>query len=128
MLKEILQARQVPGEGLRRWFHDETFELIVWYADQVSISGFQICYHTPHGERVLTWTADGGYFHNKLDDGESVGGRHKMTPILVPDGVFHRDEALAAFDPASHDLDPDIAQLVNEKLTAYPEHGQPLAS
>jgi len=31
MLSEIEHTRQIPNEGYRRWFTDESFDLIVWY-------------------------------------------------------------------------------------------------
>jgi hypothetical protein len=36
MLKEIQKTRQITGEPRRRWFSDEVFDLIVWYADPVA--------------------------------------------------------------------------------------------
>ncbi len=44
MLKEVKNARQIPGESSRRWFLGDTFDLIVWYAPANTIVGFQLCY------------------------------------------------------------------------------------
>ena len=44
MLSEIKNARQVPGEGKRRWFRDDDFDLIIWYDDSDTVFGFQLCY------------------------------------------------------------------------------------
>ena len=34
MLTEIQNARQIAGEGVRRWFTDDYFDLIVWYGEE----------------------------------------------------------------------------------------------
>jgi len=58
MLTEIRNARQVEGEGFRRWFTDDYFDLIVWYGDQNAMIGFQLCYDKQGKERALTWTVE----------------------------------------------------------------------
>jgi len=40
MLGEIRNVRQIEGEGTRRWFTDRYFDLIVWYDDSGSLTGF----------------------------------------------------------------------------------------
>ena len=57
MLAEIRNARQIAGEDFRRWFTDEEFDLIVWYGDDRSLVGFQLCYDKQDRERALTWTS-----------------------------------------------------------------------
>ena len=54
MLTEIEKTRQIPGEGIRRWFRDDELDLIVWYGDDGSIEGFQLCYDKLQHERALT--------------------------------------------------------------------------
>jgi len=44
MLTESANVRQFKGEPRRRWFQSQTEDLIVWYADDGSILGFQLCY------------------------------------------------------------------------------------
>ncbi len=43
MLRELKQVRQHKGEPRRRWFNDDYFDLIVWFSEKDSISGFQLC-------------------------------------------------------------------------------------
>jgi hypothetical protein len=81
MLTEIKHARQIPNEGYRRWFTDESFDLFVWYMND-KIEGFQLCYDTRDKARAITWRLSSGYSHDKIDDGERVF-YNKMTPILV---------------------------------------------
>ena len=120
MLVEIENAKQVPGEGFRRWFSDNYFELIVWYEkDEETITGFQLCYDIYKMERALTWKKDMGYMHSKIDDGEDNPQGHKMTPILVKDGLFDKDGIGRKFIEAGKDIDEDIVELVYSKITEY---------
>lgn len=123
MLHEVQGARQVPGEGFRRWFTDQYFDLIVWYegADPSGpITGFQLCYDKSSRERALTWRRGTGFAHEKVDDGE--GGHAlaaKMSPILVPDGIF--DAAGVAKRLAAHtaEMDSSVAAFVLETVEGY---------
>lgn len=117
MLKEFHDVRQRPEEGLRRWFRDDTFDLIVWYSDD-AVSGFQLCYDTDENERAITWYATGSYVHARVDDGERPGG-HKSSPVLVSDGVFDATRVAARFLDAAKEMDADVAELVYNRLMAY---------
>ena len=125
MLTEIQNARQVEGEGIRRWFMDDYFDLIVWYDDQKSLIGFQLCYDKQRRERALTWTRDHGFQHNRIDSGETPG-HSKMTPIIVADGAFSRDPVAERFHVASASIEPGIARFVHEMLLQYPSSREAL--
>ena len=71
MLKEYKRVRQIKGEAQRRWFSDDFFDLIVWFDESKNIVGFQLCYDILKISRALTWHQDGGYSHNRVDDGEN---------------------------------------------------------
>jgi hypothetical protein len=75
MLVEIRNTRQIEGEGFRRWFTDEFFDLIVWYDEKRTLVGFQLCYDKEGRERALTWTREHGFQHNRIDDGEVTGAQ-----------------------------------------------------
>ncbi len=119
MLHEMKRVRQVNGEGRRRWFTSAYFDLIVWHDEKGRIEGFQLTYDKPVQERALTWRTDGGFVHEKVDDGE-VPGQAKMTPILVPDGIFDAWKVAARFRDESSEMDPEIARLVLETLERFP--------
>jgi len=123
MLSEIRNARQVEGEGFRRWFTDEYFDLIVWYGNDRSLIGFQLCYDKQQRERALTWTREHGFQHNSIDSGE-VPGHSKMTPIIIADGAFSRDTVAQRFRAACTDIDPAIASFVFDTITGYPGDGR----
>jgi hypothetical protein len=122
MLAEIQNARQVAGEGFRRWFTDDYFDLIVWYGDAGTLLGFQLCYDKPARERALTWTVEHGFQHNRIDAGE-VPGHAKMTPLIIADGAFSRDTVAERFRRESTALDPVIATFVYRKLKEHPAAG-----
>jgi hypothetical protein len=119
MLSEIRDARQIRGEGFRRWFTDEYFDLIVWYDDAKALVGFQLCYDKQDRERALTWTREHGFQHNRIDAGE-VPGHAKMTPVIIADGLFAATPVAERFMLASASIDKDIARLVHETILRYP--------
>jgi hypothetical protein len=119
MLAEISNPRQIAGEGFRRWFTDEEFDLIVWYDDDRTLVGFQLCYDKQNRERALTWTSDHGFQHNRIDAGE-VPGHAKMTPVIIADGAFNRDPVAERFRRESGKIDPAIASFVYATVKKYP--------
>ena len=121
MLQEVRQTRQIPGEPFRRWFADQTFDLIVWHFPDHTIEGFQLCYRKGPDEGALTWLKGIGFSHKRVDDGEDSPAHHKMTPILVPDGIFDRDHVLKQFEKESKEIDPEVVRTVMEMLKKYPE-------
>lgn len=117
MLREISSVKQHEGEGIRRWFTNDYFDLIVWY-DNEDILGFQLCYDKPDFERSLTWKKGKGYSHNKIDDGE-ISGQNKMSPILVPDGLFAKADIAARFELEAENLEKDLFDYVYQKIMEY---------
>jgi hypothetical protein len=119
MLSEVSNPRQIEGEGRRRWFSDNYFDLIVWHDESGELTGFQLCYDKTRDERALTWRRNEGYNHERVDDGE-VPGRAKMSPVLVPDGAFARSEIAERFQAESEQIDPQIRALVYGRLKEFP--------
>lgn len=117
MLAEMRIAQ--AGGPVRRWFADDDLDLIVWF-DTRSISGFQLCYDRRGNERALTWTRNEGYFHNRVDDGESAPTKNQ-TPILVADGSFDAETVTRAFRLHSKGMPTRIRKFVLNKLRGYGE-------
>jgi hypothetical protein len=128
MLVEIQDTRQIPNEPYRRWFRDQTFDLIVWYASDRQIVGFQLCYRQWPEEKALTWLANTGFSHSRIDDGEGRPDRHKMTPILIPDGIFEVDHVLKLFEKASTGIDREVSAWVARMIKNYRQHDHQLNS
>ena len=122
MLQEVKNVRQIPGEPCRRWFSQPGLELIVWINKDKSINGFQLCYQKDGDDKAITWFSDKGFSHKRIDDGEGRPARHKMTPILVPDGVFDMSSVLSLFESSAKNLDYDIAGFVSKTLSTYPDN------
>jgi len=118
VLVEKKDVRQIPGEGLRRWFADEYFDLIVWY-EEAQVIGFQLCYDKGGRERALTWHRPHRFLHTRIDDGE-IPLAYKMSPVLVQDGAFDAGGVAERFRRASAGIDPRVAALVLEQLRVYP--------
>lgn len=123
MVHEVQGARQIPGEGFRRWFTDQYFDLIVWYDGdnpQGEIAGFQLCYDKFDKERALTWRRGRGFAHEKVDDGEGPFAlQAKMTPILLPDGVFDAEGVTRRLREQSAEMDQNVAGFILQTLAAY---------
>ena len=116
MLHEITETRQIPDEKPRRWFNDDTMDLIVWLDDNNDIDSFQLCYDKPFAEHALTWRKGSGFMHNRVDDGEGNPGSHKGTPILVPDGEFNLQTIAEKFRQAAPEIDDRVAEFVYQTL------------
>ena len=121
MLVEYSGVQQIQGQRRRRWFSSEDEDLIVWYADDGSIFGFQLCYDLQRHERALTWLPHKGFSHNRIDDREGVGLAHKRAPVLVPDGVFDVAAVSHRFLEISAGLPNDVHEFVSGKLQEYTE-------
>lgn len=119
MLRELSDVRQIEGGRPRRWFQSGDEDLIVWYAEDGSIYGFQLCYDRQGRERALTWTP-GGFSHNRIDAGERRGFRYKRTPLLVADGRFDASAMTRRFLEISAALPPEIREFVSGKLAEHP--------
>jgi hypothetical protein len=119
VLSEIPDVRQIEHEGKRRWFRDEELDLIVWYRDNGSIDGFQLCYDKSTRERAFTWHSPDRYQHHAIDDGEGGGMVTKMTPVLVADGVFDSKRIGEIFASRSGSLPMEIVELVSLAIERY---------
>ena len=115
MLRELRHVRQIKGEGIRRCFRDPYFKLIVWYDDEDSLTGFQLCYDRQGRERAFTWWKDYGFRHDRVDDGE-IPGRFDMPPGAVDDKDFLSRKVAERFLQESAQIDPEIALLVFETV------------
>ena len=116
MLQEIKKTRRARNEKPRRWFTDESMDLIVWYGKHKEIIGFQLCYDKSVAEHALSWWQDQGFSHKRVDDGEDRPGSHKGTPILVPDGDFNLREIAEKFRNSAGEIETQVAEFVYEKL------------
>ena len=116
-LREV-KASQRKGERHRRWFSNADFDLIVWFEPLDAIAGFELCYDRSGVERALSWSAEDGYRHWRVDTGEASGYMHSMTPTMERDDVtaFPKDRVIAAFAGAADAIDPMVRSFVIQRL------------
>lgn len=117
MLKEWKRIRQ-EKHSFRRLFTDDNFDLYVWYKSphNLTITGFQLVYNSDGCQKALTWQQESGFSHLKIDEGDKGLNR---SPILVLDGLFDYGSVVDALRCSMKDLDPDISDLVIEKINKY---------
>ena len=121
MLSEVKAVKQESRTHICRWFHDEQTDLFVWSAPGRPTIGFQFTYTLDRRQKALSWFADKGYSHMNIDDGECTPPAHKMSPLLVPDGVFDKDRVLEIFRASCSAVDEEIITLVSRRIEEYPE-------
>ena len=109
MLQELRNIRQIPGEGIRRWFVDDDLELILWYNEMKTLEGFQICYDKLAGTRTVTWkmvtTAEG-----------------ERKSILLSDGPYNRSRLIALTRESagpSADIDDGLRKFILDRLESH---------
>lgn len=118
MLVEYRNARQVPGEGRRRWFEGHPDELVVWYRpDEKTVAGFQILYRLNGREHALTWREGEGFDHARVDSGTQSPLKN-LTPILLPNGSIPWPRVRQEFDAGSEALEPELRDFVRRRLEA----------
>ena len=112
MFREFEGVRQEPG-GRRRWFESDGLDLVVWYGPG-GISGFQLLYSSPRGDRALTWRRGERWSHHAVDAGDRLLG--KLSPVLATCDD-PPDPALAErFAARAASLEPEITSVVSEQL------------
>ena len=122
MLRELSNVRQTEGARRRRWFESGDEDLIVWYADDGSVHGFQLCYDVQRIEKALTWLPGSGFTHDRVDAGDSRAFRPKGSPMLVADGRFDVAAMTRRFLEISTGLPPEIREFILGKLAEYSRH------
>ena len=115
MIYEIKYARKYDGGRRVRWFLDDFFDLAIWFDEAENIASFQLSYDKYSDEHAITWKRDKGFLHEKIDDGE-IPGRHKKSPILMPDGLFPKKSIADRFEKESKNIHPAIREFVHKKI------------
>ena len=115
-MREIGPVRQPQGGGRRRWFTDTSMDLTVWQNADGDLVAFQLAYDRSGDERCLTWRAGRGFTHDAVDDGELAPGRHKRSPLLVPDGRVPWQRLSLELERRGGALDPSVVAAVQAAL------------
>ena len=115
MLREVLKVKQDSAERRRRWFTDDRMDLFVWENEARAIDAFQLTYGKPSSEQAISWRAEGGIVHSRVDEGARPG-QHPASPLLVADGVFDPARVIAEFTDRAKTIDDDVAAFVTSAL------------
>lgn len=99
--------REILGVGeevrlLRRWFHDEYFDLFVWQDQAGEVARFELCYGLGASECALVWLGGERFFH----DGD-------------PDAALGGHELLQRFDRAGADLPAAVRRDVRTRIQEF---------
>ena len=100
MLIEVKNVRQIPEEGLRRWFMNKDMDLILWY-DNDKIIGFQISYDKTSVQRTVTWKS--------ADEG-------KTSSSLTCDGPYNKNRVIRLLEKNGESLDKDLINFILHQL------------
>ncbi|MBN2657953.1 MAG: hypothetical protein JXR86_12900 [Spirochaetales bacterium] len=102
-MTEIENVRQIPDEGLRRWFIDKDMDLILWYEDdKADPTGFQISYDKRSVQRTVTWKS--------TDSGRST---------LTCDGPYNRMRLIRLMEQKGTNLEPELLKLILGSLRSH---------
>lgn len=118
MLRESDKVQQVEGEPHRRWFWDDFFDLLVW-DEGGRVTGFQLRYPSPVGQRVLTWRQGQRCLHQQIDEGDDDYTQFDMTRLLVRDGVFDHAFVRDEFRRRAAKLDASLTQVILEQMHEF---------
>ena len=126
-LMELKGIQQAADERRRRWFSSTDMDLIVWYDAGDSITGFELYYDKNIREHVFMWSADRGFTHLAVDDGEQKPVlKYKEAPILIPDGQIDPNRIRALLEGSCENLPTEVVTLVRRKLMQHPGYAPPL--
>ncbi len=119
MLREIGNVKAIAGQGARRWFSDEHFDLFVWYDASGRILGFQLCFDKDtQDERALTYTEREGYSLDQVAAETSVCDM--ASPVLLRAADFSRPQLLAQLGERGAVLERPLYDYLMAKLEACP--------
>ncbi len=121
MLYECHHGTDPGNRKTLRWFHDQFFDLDVWLDDTGRVESFLLSYDKPRNEHALSWIDGSGFMHARVDDGEGRPGRHKSSPVLLPNGKFPAEAVAARFRAEGAEIDHTIADFVHRTILAYPK-------
>lgn len=107
-----------PDHLRKRWFSDPQHDLFIWQTTDGQITAFQFSYNKSTNEHLLSWSADHGYSHDRIDDGENTPFQ-TMTPIMVPDGAVDCVRVAEAFRSVSEWLEPELREFIYCKVRGY---------
>jgi hypothetical protein len=91
VLREITGVSEDASGHVRRWFHDDYFDLFVKQDREGEIVALELCYGAGHKERALVWKKDYGHFYDGAGpedfDPDELAKRFTRECGEVPHGI-----------------------------------------
>ena len=112
MLQEIFDVLQDDPSSVRRWFHDDYFDLYVRQKGE-EMAAFELCYGIHAYERALVWTRGGGFYHDGEPSGDFIGAG------LSPGDSLEADPIIARFKEAAAGLPEAMRLALERRLGEY---------
>lgn len=94
MLREILDVLQDDPSSVRRWFHDDYFDLYTREKGGELVA-FELCYGIHAYERALAWIQGRGFYHDGEPSGDFIGAGLRPGDPLEADPIIARFKAAA---------------------------------
>ena len=114
-----------PIEIGKHWLRDNHHDLFYWLnaAEQVTAFQFSYCYNYSgtHNEYLISWDHCKGYSHSRIDDGEDVYLKLKMSPLLIAAKAPDRTLPATQFSQICLGMNTTIADFIYQTLKAYAE-------
>jgi hypothetical protein len=108
----------VSGDLPRKWLFDDSVELIVWFAEDGEIFGFQFHYDLKNAPKAFTFTKTAGFSHNLIDTGEE-SPEENATPILAESVAVNILEVEHLFREHSENLPESLRSFVLDQMLAF---------
>jgi hypothetical protein len=112
VLREITGMTQDDPANVRRWFHDDDFDLFVREADG-ELTAFELCYGLRSQERALVWARDRGYFHDGEASEDFIGAG------LADGGPLEADPVIARFTLSAGGLPRALRNALDARLREF---------
>jgi hypothetical protein len=94
VLREILDVLQDDPSSVRRWFHDDYFDLYTREKGGELVA-FELCYGIHAYERALAWIQGRGFYHDGEPSGDFIGAGLRPGDPLEADPIIARFKAAA---------------------------------
>jgi len=112
VLREIHDVLQDDPSSVRRWFHDNYFDLYTWQKGEELVA-FELCYGIHAYERALAWRQGRGFFHDGEPSGDFIGAG------IAPGGSLDADPIIARFKAATGRLPEPLRLSLEARLREF---------
>lgn len=112
MLREILDVMQDDASSVRRWFHDDYFDLYT-REKGAELVAFELLYGIHAYERALVWKEGQGFFHDGGPSGDFIGAG------LAAGDSLEADPIIARFNSATEQLPESLRLALEARLREF---------